>query len=135
MVGYPYQHAQMVVGSPDAGDGRITRVSKANGGAEGRTCGLCARTVQRLTRHHLIPKTRHKNKRNKKTFDRREIHHTVGLCCPCHRHVHTILDNKELEREYNTLEALRAHPDLGRFADWISKKPHGTVADAERTRA
>ncbi len=110
-------------------------VSKTNGGAEGGACGLCGRTVQRLTRHHLIPKTRHKNKRNKKTFDRREIHRTVGLCSSCHRHIHTVLDNKDLEREYNTLEALRAHPDVGKFVEWVSKKPHGTVADTERTSA
>jgi hypothetical protein len=131
----PYQQAQVVTVSPDAGDGRITRVSKTNDGAEDGACGLCSRTVQRLTRHHLIPKTRHKNKRNKKTFDRREIHHTVGLCSPCHRHIHAVFDNKELEREYNTLEALRTHPDVGRFAEWVSKKPHGTVTDAERTSA
>ena len=121
----------MVTGSLAADDGRITRVSKTNGGAEGRACGLCSRTVRRLTRHHLIPKTRHKNKRNKKVCDRREIHYTVGLCSPCHRHIHTILDNKELEREYNTLETLKGHPDVGKFIEWVSKKPHGTVADVE----
>jgi hypothetical protein len=119
----------------DVGGGKIMGVSKTNGGAEGGACGLCDRTVWRLTRHHLIPKTRHKNKRNKKTFDRREIHRTVGLCSPCHRHIHTVLDNKELEREYNTLEALRAHPDVEKFVEWVSKKPHGTVADAELTSA
>ena len=121
--------------SADADDGRITRVSETNGGAEGGACGLCGRTVQRLTRHHLIPKTRHKNKRNKKAFDRRKIHHTVGLCSPCHRHIHAVLDNKELEREYNSLEALRAHPGVGKFVEWVSKKPHGTVSEAQRTSA
>ena len=89
-------------------------------------CGLCGRSVERLTRHHLVPRTRHKNKRNKKTFDRREIHRTVGLCPPCHRHIHTVLGNKELERDYNTLETLKTRPDVERFVAWISKKPHGT---------
>ena len=98
-------------------------MSNADGGA----CELCERTVRKLTRHHPVPRTRHKNKRNKKTFDRQEVYHTVGLCSPCHRHVHVVLDNKELEREYNTLEALRAHPDVGRFVEWIKRKPHGTM--------
>ncbi len=102
-------------------------MSNTNDDARGGTCSLCNRTVQRLTRHHLVPRTRHKNKRNKKTFDRQEIHGTVDLCSPCHRHIHTVLDNKELEREYNTLEALRTHPDVGRFVEWISQKPHGTI--------
>jgi hypothetical protein len=135
MVGLSYRQAQMAMSSPDTGAGKITRVSKTNGEVEDGACGLCGRAVQRLTRHHLIPKTRHKNKRNKKTFDRQVIHHTVGLCAPCHRHIHTVLDNKELEREYNSLEALKAHPGVSKFVDWVSKKPHGTVADAERTSA
>ena len=100
---------------------------RGKSGAGGGECALCGRTVERLTRHHLVPRTRHKNKKNKKTFDRREIHHTVGLCPPCHRHVHTVLDNKELERDFNTVEALRSHPDVERFVAWIGKKPHGTV--------
>ena len=102
-------------------------------GVKGGRCELCGRPVQRLTRHHLVPRTRHKNKKNKKTFDRREIHHTVGLCSPCHRHIHTVLHNKELERDYNTLEALKSHPDVEKFVVWIGKKPHGTTpADLRR---
>ena len=46
-------------------------------------CELCRRPAERLTRHHLLPRTRHRNKRNKKTSDRREIHRTVDLCGPC----------------------------------------------------
>jgi len=42
--------------------------------------------------------------------------------------VHVVLDNKELEREYNTLETLKAHPDVGRFVEWIKRKPHGTAS-------
>lgn len=108
-------------------------MSKTNGDAKGgAACGLCGRIVQRLTRHHLVPRTRHKNKRNKKTFDRREVHRTVGLCSPCHRHVHVAIPNKELEREYNTLEALKAHPDVERFVEWVRRKPHGTAASTRR---
>jgi hypothetical protein len=108
-------------------------VENKNGGAKGGACGLCDRKVQRLTRHHLVPRTRHKNKRNKKTFDWREIHRTVGLCPPCHRHIHVAIPNKELEREYNTIEALKAHPGVERFVEWVRDKPHGTLtADARR---
>lgn len=100
-----------------------------------QTCELCGRAAIDLTRHHLIPRTRHKNKRNKKTFDRQEIHRTVDLCRPCHRHIHATLDNKTLEREYNTVEALLSHPDIRRFVDWIRKKPQGTVRRTDRSRA
>lgn len=119
----------MVTGSPGIvpTGASIEYVSETNGGAKGGACGLCGREVRRLTRHHLVPRTRHKNKRNKKTFDRREVHRTVGLCSPCHRHIHTVLDNKELEREYNTLEALKVHPGVKKFVEWVSKRPHGTM--------
>jgi hypothetical protein len=41
-----------------------------------------------------------------------------------------MLDNKELEREYNTVEALKSHPGVGKFVELVSKKPHGTVRRA-----
>ena len=107
-------------------------MSGTTGDVKSGACELCGRIVQRLTRHHLVPRTRHKNKRNKKTFDRREIHRTVGLCSPCHRHVHVSIPNKDLEREYNTLEALKVHPDVERFVEWVRGKPHGTAASARR---
>jgi hypothetical protein len=119
----------VVARSPGRGGAlaRICVMSRVHREARVGTCELCGREVGKLTRHHLVPRTRHKNKKNKRDFDRREIHRTVGLCSPCHRHIHTVLDNKQLEREYNTVEALRAHPDVEKFVRWIGKKPHGTV--------
>jgi hypothetical protein len=91
-------------------------------------CELCGRFVHELTRHHLIPRSRHKKKRAKKKFDRQEMEERVALLCrPCHRNVHTAIDNKELEQEYNTIEALAAHPDIRKFTRWIGNKPQGTV--------
>lgn len=87
-------------------------------------CSLCGRRVSELTKHHLIPRTRHKNKRNKRVFERAEVRsRTVDVCRPCHKNIHAVLTNKELEREYNTLEALQAHPDIRRFSDWVASKP------------
>lgn len=97
----------------------------ASGGGE---CELCGRFVRELTRHHLIPRSRHKKKRAKKAFDRREMESRIALLCrPCHKNVHATIENKELEREYNTLEALATHPGVGKFTLWIRNKPHGTA--------
>jgi len=91
-------------------------------------CELCGRFVHELTRHHLIPRSRHKKKRARKKFDRQEMEERVALLCrPCHRNIHTTIENKELEQEYNTLEALAAHPSIERFTCWIRDKPHGTI--------
>lgn len=84
--------------------------------------------VGHVTKHHLIPRTRHKNKRNKKNFDRTEIHTRVlWLCSPCHKTVHAVLTEKELENEFNTRELLLAHPEIDKFVAWIRTKPDGTT--------
>ena len=89
-------------------------------------CQLCGRTVEHLTRHHLIPRARHRNRRNKRMFDRVEVRERViRVCRPCHSQVHRVLDEKTLEREYNTLEALLSHPDISTFTRWIASKPDG----------
>ena len=93
-------------------------------------CDLCGRAVRRLEKHHLIPRTRHANKKNKKTFDRLEVRTRLAMLCgPCHKTVHATLTEKQLEAEYNTLEALRDHPDIARFVAWVRRQPdtHVTV--------
>jgi 5-methylcytosine-specific restriction endonuclease McrA len=106
------------------------------GSGEDGACELCGRFVRELTRHHLVPRSRHKKKRAKKAFDRREIENCIALLCrPCHRNVHAVLDNRELEREYNTVEALASHPGVERFTRWIENKPHGTVVPDGRENA
>jgi PP-loop superfamily ATP-utilizing enzyme len=87
--------------------------------------------VERRTRHHLIPRSRHGNKRVKQVFTREELQRTVALCPACHRQVHRSLSEKELERGYNTVAALLSHPEISRFVRWIEDKPHGVIARRE----
>lgn len=89
-------------------------------------CELCGREGLPLTKHHLIPKTRHSNKRNKRNFDRDEVKTRLAwICRPCHTHVHNVLTEKQLEYDFNTVEALAAHPEIQKFALWIGGKPPG----------
>lgn len=63
--------------------------------------------------HHLVPRSR------KKT----EI--TVTICRDCHDAIHARFDNKELERDYASLAALRAEPSLAAAFAWLAKQdPH-----------
>jgi hypothetical protein len=87
-------------------------------------CPICER-FETLTRHHLIPRTRHHNRKNKRDFDREVVHRTIGICRPCHSQIHAILTEKELERDWNTIALLRSHPEIPRFGEWMSKKPRG----------
>jgi hypothetical protein len=96
-------------------------------------CELCGREVSEVTKHHLIPRARHKNKKNKKDFTRDEVRgRLIDLCGPCHKQVHTVLTNKELERHYNTLEALRSHPDIMQFCAWLARRPEGIFVRSRR---
>jgi len=96
-------------------------------------CAICRRQAV-LTRHYLIPRTRHSNKRNKRVFDRQVVKRTVGICRPCHSQIHAVLTEKEIERDFNSIDALLAHPEVAKFAAWIARKPDGfkPQIDAQR---
>jgi 5-methylcytosine-specific restriction protein A len=73
-------------------------------------CALCEREVQQTSRHHLIP--REEGGRHGPTAD---------LCQPCHSSIHLLLDNKELARQYHTIEALRSAEKLQKYLHWIRR--------------
>ena len=80
-------------------------------------CPLCLRPIPPdvpQSRHHLIPKL--KGGRGGETV---LLHHI------CHKTIHKTLREGELARSFNTVEALRAQPDLARFWAWIAKRPPG----------
>lgn len=48
---------------------------------------------------------------------------TVLLHHICHKEIHATLSEAELARNFNTVEALRGHPRLARFIQWVGKRP------------
>lgn len=60
----------------------------------------------------------------------------VGLCSACHQQVHARLSEKELARDYPSLDRLREHPGVRRFVEWMRGKPPDfrPWANASRTR-
>jgi len=98
-------------------------------------CALCDRDVDETTEHHLIPKTRHKNKKNKKLFTREEVkERKISVCRPCHDNIHALFSEKVLAREYNTLEKLENHPSIIKFTNWIKNKPIDTNIPNRRNK-
>lgn len=94
--------------------------------ASSAACELCGRTQLPLTRHHLIPQSRHNKARTKRQFDKYDMKHEIAcLCRACHSQVHALLSNQMLAQQYHTIAALRSHPEIARFAAWIATKPAG----------
>lgn len=85
-------------------------------------CALCGRDVESISNHHLIPRVRH-NKRNRNRLTREERLQQIKICCPCHKQLHALFTEKELDYTYNTLETLLSHPDMQKFIAWIKNKP------------
>ena len=84
-------------------------------------CELCEREAE-LTFHHLIPRTVHGRREFRLRHTKEELNRGAMLCRDCHSAIHKHLDEKELGRSYNTLDALRAHPELARYVTWVSKQ-------------
>ena len=74
-------------------------------------CGLCERTVQSTSRHHLVPRE-----------EGGKHGPIVDLCQPCHSSVHRFLSNRDLARRYSSVAALREAEELQTYLRWIRKQ-------------
>ncbi len=74
-------------------------------------CSICKRTTppEFKEKHHLVPRSKNGTE-------------TIDVCCNCGDQVHNLFTNKELEKEYNTLEALLGNPDIQKWVKWVSKQ-------------
>jgi hypothetical protein len=72
-------------------------------------------------KHHLVPKSR----------GGRE---TQYLHRVCHRKLHATFSEKSLAREFNTVVALLANPEIAAFVEWIRTKPIDFYSPSRRAR-
>ena len=76
-------------------------------------CSLCEREVPAgmITLHHLRPREQGG-----------KAEHRTPLCRPCHKQLHAVFTNKDLARTLDSIERLRAAPQLQPFLRWIRKQ-------------
>jgi hypothetical protein len=76
-------------------------------------CELCEREILPgdESSHHLIPRSRGG-----------EYGDTAILHSICHKQIHALFRDKDLERRYNTMDKLKEQPDVDRFVNWIGRK-------------
>ncbi len=85
-------------------------------------CPLCERPmVNSYDDHHLVPKSR-KGKE------------TVRIHRICHRKIHSTFTEKELERNYNTIEKLLTNEAIQNFVKWVSKKDPDFYVGSDESR-
>ena len=80
-------------------------------------CPLCERVGDFLkpSKHHLVPRSR-------------DGEVTVEVCSDCHRQIHALFTLVELEREFSTVEALKASAAMQKWTKWAGKQGGGRVA-------
>jgi hypothetical protein len=59
---------------------------------------------------------------------------TETICADCHRAIHATFTNKELEREYSTVEALLAHEAFAQVVRFIARQDPGGRVRTARAR-
>lgn len=89
-------------------------------------CELCKLEINDkfITKHHLIPRSYHANKKANKCFTSIEMNKTVNLCKECHNKIHSCLKEKELAFQFNTIEKLLEVPDIKIWYNWRQKHPN-----------
>ena len=74
-------------------------------------CTICGRKVppQFQEKHHLVPKSR-KGKE------------TILVCTNCGNQLHKLFTNKEMEKIYNTVEAIIGDERVQKWIKWVRKQ-------------
>ena len=87
-------------------------------------CPICKRNVPQCytEKHHLVPKSK-KGKEG------------VLMCVNCGDIIHKLFTNKELEKEYNTVEKLNSNEKIQKWANWVGKKNDFSVCMKHKKRS
>jgi 5-methylcytosine-specific restriction protein A len=88
---------------------------------EGYICLLCGRKVPEITDHHVVPRS----------YGGSTL---IQICRDCHRQLHVLYDNKTLATRLNTVEAILADEQFGKYLKWVEKRPFGAVHKARRSK-
>jgi len=74
-------------------------------------CELCLRESVRYTVHHLVPRSRGGKFGPK-----------AKLCPTCHRQLHAQFSESTLAREFDSIDRIKAHPEMAEYLNWVQKQ-------------
>ncbi|KAA0565480.1 HNH endonuclease [Rossellomorea aquimaris] len=58
---------------------------------------------------------------------------TAQLCIPCHKQIHSLYTNDELEVRLNTIENLRGDEKIHKLMKWIRKQPSTKLVKTKKS--
>ena len=97
-------------------------------------CELCGITCE-ITKHHLIPQSKIKNKYRS---IKENLSNLLWICRSCHDQIHSLFDESQLRDLYNTKEKLITQEEMKKFIDWKKKHPnfkgHSKMSNNRKTR-
>lgn len=95
------------------------------------TCGCEAE----LTKHHLVPVAKAKNKY--KAVKEDPSNH-IWICRSCHDQIHALYDETELRDLYSTREKLLEATEFKKYVSWKAKHPdfsgHSKMSNKRKER-
>jgi hypothetical protein len=78
-------------------------------------CPICQRPNYYPSDHHMVPRSRGGKE-------------TTTICRDCHKAVHAMFTNKELEETYNSPEILLSHSEFAKMVKFIARQdPAGKI--------
>lgn len=80
-------------------------------------CELCGST-QNLTKHHLIPQVKCKNKYK---AIKNQDENIIVVCETCHRTIHAYFNEQQLRDIFNTIGDLRKSKEFSKYLSWRLK--------------
>jgi 5-methylcytosine-specific restriction endonuclease McrA len=84
-------------------------------------CNICGRFTNDYNKekHHLIPRAKGGKV-------------TEYVCIDCGNQVHKLFTNKELAKEFNTIEKLKANEKVQKWINWVRNKQFGVCMKAKK---
>ena len=90
----------------------MPQLNKAFWGDLADRCPLCKRPMIHKSKHHFVPKCRGGKA-------------TKLICSDCHRTIHSLFTNKQLESTYNTIDSLLNDERFKKAVAFLAKQdPH-----------
>lgn len=86
-------------------------------------CQMC-NVASKLTKHHLIPRCKDKNK----------IGITADLCSCCHTFLHAVFSENDLKERLDTLEKIKANEQCQRYLNWRKKHPDFSTNSTKKSK-